>query len=185
MSWACASTVTMFVVSAGLVGWWRMGLSQPDAPTVAVPSDVEAGQIFQRLHRGIYRALEARSEREIYDVLAGSLEEGEMLEKVYFEIYAALDRRYRGNNAFAVRRIKPLSTDVLPADDVPEPAFRVRYRWLAYGTVTHRGHTHARFNEYDVLYLVKHNGRAWRIADSQVQQHVRVGLGRRGTPLRD
>ena len=143
---------------------------------VAVPDHAEAGQVFRRLHREIYRAFEASTESEIYDTLAGSLE-GELLDEVYNEVYEALMMRSGGQTRFDIRRVKPLSTRVLPADDVAPAAFRVRYRWRVYGTVTHFGHTHARFNEYEALYVVRHNGQAWRIANAEVRQHKRLRRG--------
>lgn len=138
-------------------------------------SDIEAGQIFQRLHASIYRSFAAPNESEIYDVLAEGLE-GRVLDDVYNEVYAARMMRGRGT-IFDVRRVKPISTEVLPAHDVAGAAFRVRYRWRVYGTVTHFGHTHARFNEYEALYLVRQTDRSWRISGSKVQQNKRVSIG--------
>ncbi len=145
-------------------------------PEVAMPGEVEAGQIFQRLHRDIYSAFDARTEADIYDTLARGLE-GDVLDRVYNEVYEALMLRDEGDTRFKVRRVKPLSTEVRSAATVAGPAFRVLYRWRVYGTVTHFGHTHARFNEYEAVYLVRHNGRAWRIADSQLRQNRRVSIG--------
>ena len=50
------------------------------------------------------------------------------------------------------------------------------YRWRVYGVVTHFGHTHARINEYEAEYLVRHNGRSWRITESRVRQNKRVTM---------
>lgn len=171
-----AGSAVLLALAAGLLAWQSAAFSRPGAQTAAVPSDVEAGQIFQELHRHVYRALEARTESDVYDTLARGLD-GAVLDEVYQEVYEALMMRGEGNTRFSVRRVKPISTEVLPADAAVRPAFRVRYRWRVYGTVTHFGHTHARFNEYEALYLVQHNGRAWRITDSQVRQNKRVTIG--------
>ena len=82
-----------------------------------------------------------------------------------------------GDTQFNVRRVKPIATEVLPRTDATDPAFQVKYRWRVYGTVTHAGHTHARANEYEAVYLVRHTGRAWRIAGSHVRQNKRVTVG--------
>ena len=76
--------------------------------------------------------------------------------------------------SFRIRRVKAISTEVLPAAG---GAFRVRHHWRVYGTVTHMAHSHARFNEYQAVYTVRHNGTAWRIADSQIRRHKRVSIG--------
>ena len=165
------------VLAACLVGWPGVGLARRWLPEVVAPPDVQAAQIFQSLHRGIYRAFEARTESQAYDALAASLQ-GRALDEAYNEVYEALMMRKGGAARFSVRRVKPIATRVLPAGDVGPSAFRVLYRWRVYGTVTHFGHTHARFNEYEARYVVRHNGRTWRIADTEVRQHKRVTLGK-------
>ncbi len=171
-----AGCATIFVLTACLIGWKHDEIARRWGGGHTVPADVEAAQIFQRLHRHIYRAFEQQTESEVYDALARGLE-GEVLDEVYNEVYEALLMRGDGSTRFNVRRVKPISSTVLPAEDAADPAFRVRYRWRVYGTVTHFGHTHARFNEYEALYLVRHNGRSWRIAGSEVRQHKRVSIG--------
>lgn len=146
------------------------------APRVGRPDDVQAAQIFRDLHGGIYRAFESRTEGGIYDTLACSVT-GEMLDDVYNEVYEAMRMRTGGPTKFQVRRVKPIATHILPANDVGSAAFRVRYRWRVYGTVTHYTHTHARFNEYEALYLVTREAGAWRIAGSEVRQHRRLRIG--------
>ena len=170
-------------VAAGaimLVATGAIGLSYASLPVwpsrVGRPDDVQAAQIFRDLHGGIYRAFESRTEGGIYDTLARSVT-GEMLDDVYNEVYEAMRMRTGGPTRFQVRRVKPISTRILPADDVDAAAFRVRYRWRVYGTVTHYAHTHARFNEYEALYLVTREAGAWRIAGSEVRQHRRLRIG--------
>lgn len=141
-----------------------------------LPSDPEAGRVFLELHRGIYRAFEASTENDIYDRLAASLR-GRVLDDVYSEVHEALLLREGGTVRFCVRRVKPIRTIILPADDCEEPSYRVRYRWRVYGTVTHFGHTHARVNEYEALYRVSHDGCDWRIADAELRQQRRVVVG--------
>ncbi|MEE8450263.1 MAG: hypothetical protein V3R99_00060 [Thermoguttaceae bacterium] len=171
-----AGPVVLLGVAIGLGACFGAWTDQQGSPSVAVPDDVEAAQIFQRLHRNIYRAFDAQTESDIYDTLALGLQ-GDVLDEVYNEVYEALLLRGDGSTQFNVRRVKPIATEVLPRTDATDPAFHVKYRWRVYGTVTHLGHTHARFNEYEATYGVQHNGRAWRISDSQVRQHKRVTIG--------
>jgi len=138
-----------------------------------VPDDARAASIFRDLHEGIYRAFNARTEDEIYDTLAASLE-GELLDKVYNEVHQTVLKRRKKQMTFRARRVKAISTKIRPATGA---AFQVRHHWRVYGTVTHMAHSHARFNEYQAVYTVRHNGTAWRIADSQIRRHKRVSVG--------
>ncbi len=147
-----------------------------DRAADATPPEWAATQIFQDLHRTIYRAFDAKTESEIYDTLAEGLT-GEILDEVYSEVYEAFASRNSGGGRFSVRRVKPIATTVLPADGKPSPAYRVRYRWRVYGRVTHSGHTHARTNEYEAVYLVTRTPDGWRIAGSHVRQNKRVRVG--------
>ena len=111
----------------------------------------------------------------MYDTLAQSLDDN-ALETIYNEVYKAQVGREAGITSFKIRRIKPLETEVLPSND----GFRIRYNWRVYGTVTHFGHTHARFNEYHAIYNVAaravpgNDELKWRIVDVNVLQHRRI-----------
>ncbi len=167
-----ASTGAVLAAVACPVAWYA---TEP-APAVAVPNELEAADLFQQLHRNIYRAFESRTESDIYDTLALGLD-GDVLDQVYNEVYEAMRMQDGGETRFSIRRVKPLATEIHPAKASGTPAFRVRYRWRVYGTVSHVKHTHARFNEYEAVYLVQYNGRAWRITDTEVQQNMRVSIG--------
>jgi len=172
-----ATSVVMLCVCAVMGAWPVLRSGRGHEQAAAIPADAEAAQVFRDLHRGIYRAFEAKTHGEAYDVLAGSLD-GRVLEEVYNEVHKALLLRGEGGGSFQIRRVKPLSTEILPASGLAGSAFRVRYRWRVYGTVTHYRHTHARLNEYEAVYTVRHNGRSWRIARVEARQHKRVPIGR-------
>jgi hypothetical protein len=142
------------------------------APAI-VPNNAQAASIFRDLHEGIYRAFNARSEDEIYDTLAMSLQ-GQLLDKVYNEVHQTVAMRKNKQMSFRVRRVKAISTEVTPSSG---STFQVRHHWRVYGTVTHLAHSHARFNEYQAVYTVVHNGNGWRISDSQIRRHKRVTVG--------
>ncbi len=138
-----------------------------------VPDDARAAEIFVDLHQGIYRAFNARTENEIYDMLAMSLQ-GDLLDRVYNEVSQTASKRANQRMSFRIRRVRAISTEIGPA---PGAAFTVKYHWRVYGTVTHMAHSHPRFNEYQAIYTVSHNGKAWRISDSQISRHKRVSIG--------
>jgi len=170
-----AAAVAAIGLTAVVVKIWYVELPRRWARRAAIPSDEEAGRIFRELHGDIYAAFKAETESKLYDVLAGALE-GDELRRTYTEIYDAMVMRNEGLRRDRIRRIKPLATDVLPADDVGEPAFRVRYRWRVYAVITHLNHTHCRVNECQAIYLVRHNGHAWRIVDTAILEDERVAI---------
>ncbi len=158
--------ITLVGVSIAL---YAAGLNEQ----TTAPDNARAIGIFCDLHEGVYRAFNGRTEDEIYDTLAMSVE-GDLLDKIYNEVHQAVAMQKSIQMSFRVRRVKAISTEVIPADGA---AFKIRHHWRVYGTVTHMAHSHARFNEYRAIYTVRHNGTAWRIADSQIQRHKRVSIG--------
>jgi hypothetical protein len=137
-----------------------------------VPDDAEAVQIFRELHCNIYAAFGVAGESDIYDVLAGSLD-GELLDEIYNEVHtAALSR---DATSFNIRRVKPLSSKLLPTPTVDSgAAYCVRHNWRVYGTVSHFGHRHSRTNEYRAVYTVAARKGLWRITDVRIEQQQRV-----------
>jgi len=138
-----------------------------------IPDNARAIEIFRDLHTGIYRAFNGRTEDEIYDTLAASLE-GQLLDDVYNEVHQTVAMRTNKQMSFRVRRVKSISTEVTPKS---EAAFEVRHHWRVYGTVTHMAHSHARFNEYQAIYTVSHTAAGWRISESTICRHKRVSIG--------
>jgi len=163
-----------FLLSAGLASWGYVAAHGLRSPSSRPLEREAAVQIFQQLHRRIYHAFDANSESAIYDTLADSLG-GRMLEEVYYEVYDALRQQQLGATRFRIRRVKPLATEVVAVANGTKE-FHVRYRWRVYGTVSHYGHTHARFNEYEAVYRVQYCDSRWKITDSQARQNRRVTL---------
>jgi len=167
-----------WVILAGAVCYGSYSLAPFwDERPIEPPPEWAAKMIFLDLHGNIYDAFAAQTESDIHDTLARGLT-GEILDEVYNDVYRSYVARNAGAVKFSVRRVKPISTIILPADAGDGlAAFRVRHRWRIYGTVTHVGHTHARINEYEAVYLVKHRGDEWRIAGAKVMQDKRVKVG--------
>jgi hypothetical protein len=137
-----------------------------------VPDDTDAIQIFRQLHCNIYAAFDVAGESEIYDVLADSLD-GRLLDEIYNEVHtAALSG---GATSFNIRRVKPLSSELLPAPTADKGAvYCVRHNWRVHGTVSHFGHRHSRINEYRAIYTVGAREGLWRITDVRIEQQERV-----------
>lgn len=141
-----------------------------------LPNDAEASEIFQPLHANIYRAFDYTDESDVYDALAQSVH-GDLLDRLYNEIYRSLIMQEEGGAVARVQAVKPLETEIesiglLPPDD--DPGFSVVTRWQVEGAVFHWGHSHHRTNEYQARYGVRATDAGWRIADSQVLEQRRI-----------
>lgn len=67
----------------------------PWAPVIRLPGEQEAVDLFTALHRNVYRAFDYKTESDIYDVLAQSVD-GDLLDQVYNEVYQSLILRDQG-----------------------------------------------------------------------------------------
>jgi hypothetical protein len=145
-----------------------------------VLNELEARRQFETLHGKIYAAFDGDSQEAIYDALATSLS-GDLLEAVYLQIYSSTVEQEDGDVTVRIRRVKPLSSLVLPLPDPGQRAFQVRYQWRVIGTITHHAHKHARINEYQALYTVTEQPDGWRISAVAIedQQRATSGIGQR------
>ena len=172
VSRACAVMLALFVAGVGTAG-----LLPPEHNTAAELSEALAARRFAILHRDIYRAFDEQTESGAYDRLAESLA-GDALSQTYNEVIRTVLVREDGAS-FHVRRVKPITTTVLPPAESHSPShFRVRHCWRVYGTVTHFAHTHARVNEYEAIFTVACHDDAWRITNVDMRQHKRLSTER-------
>ena len=157
-------------------GVFVVHVAAPWSPTVRLPDEQEAIDLFTSLHRNVYRAFEYKAESDIYDILAQSVD-GELLDQVYNEVHQSLILRDQGG---AVARVQ--SVDILDAavesvgvvSDSDAAAFRVRSRWQVHGAIYHWGHLHSRTNEYRACHTVAQRGGHWKITGVEVLAQHRV-----------
>jgi len=153
----------------------HVGLVQVPGTGVRPPAAGEALSIFERLHANVYRAFEANSPDEIYDLLAVSVAP-RLLDRLYGEVYESLVLRGQGGAVCKVEAIEMPEKSVV---DVPEPSpagpsFAVAAAWRVHGLVSHWGHEHRRLNQYRAVFTLAHDGRAWRIDALDVKEQSRV-----------
>ncbi|MEM7165291.1 MAG: hypothetical protein AAF581_07500 [Planctomycetota bacterium] len=134
------------------------------------PSEETALQIFESLHRNIYRAFDYVTESEVYDVLAQSVTD-ELLDETYNEVYDSLVLRNDGNAVCQVRGVERLAAK---ANALEPSRASIHYRWRVTGTVNHWSHSHLRTNEYTAQYELQAGQRQWRITDVDIQAQTRV-----------
>jgi len=131
----------------------------------------DAHRVFQALHRNLYRAFQADTEDEIYDVLAQSVD-ASLLQEIYLDIYESLVLREQGGVITEVEKVDVVHGDVHPGGDATE--FGVAWRWRVHCSVSHWGHVHRRINVYAADYTVRHDGSSWKIAAMAVREYERV-----------
>ncbi|MHC4135961.1 MAG: hypothetical protein ACYTDU_10480 [Planctomycetota bacterium] len=148
-----------------LAGAVSAALAWPAGP----PAD--ARRVFQALHANLYRAFEADTEDEIYDVLAQSVD-ASLLQEIYLDIYESLILREQGGVITEVEKVDVVGGDVLPGGEATE--FAVAWRWRVHCSVSHWGHVHRRINVYAADYAVRHDGSSWKIAAVAVREYERV-----------
>jgi len=151
-------------------------VAPPWRQKVQLPDEEEAINVFTSLHRNVYRAFDYKTESDIYDVLAQSVD-GDLLDRVYNEVYQSLIMRDQGGAVSRVQSVDILDTEVLSAGKLTgsgEAAFRVRSRWRVDGVVYHWGHVHSRTNEYRALYTIAQRTSSWKITGVETLEQQRI-----------
>jgi len=148
----------------------QVAFALPGPPAPAPITETAAQDAFTALLRNVYRAFDFKSESDVYDVLAQSVD-GEELVKIYNEIYESLVAREQGGAVSRVKDVDFVTVQLDRGDDAPAndaDAFQVRCRWRVHGVVHHWGHVHERINEYKALYTIARRGDLWKITGCEV-----------------
>ncbi len=143
---------------------------------IEAPGPDEAVEIFRTLHSNIYRAFDYKSESDIYDVLAQSVD-GPLLDQVYNEVYQGLIMRDQGGAVARIQSVEILDARMESSGVLPESgaaAFEIHCLWQVRGAVSHWGHVHGRINEYAAVYTVSRRGGNWKITGVEVLEQQRV-----------
>lgn len=181
-AWSAARRLTLFafLLLVGVAVCLRgVGAVQMEAPwdrSPRPPSEQEARDIFESLHRNIYRAFDYESESDIYDALAQSVD-GNLLDQIYNEVYQSLILRDEGGAVCGIQSVDVLDSRVEHRGVMPDSGqfgFQVEARWRVHGAVSHWGHSHFRTNEYKALHTVAQRDAKWKITGVEVLRHGRV-----------
>lgn len=147
----------------------------------AALNDGDALSIFESLHRNIYRAFDYTDEGAVYDALAQSVD-GPMLETIYNDVYQSLIMREENGAVSKVVRVEIDEAAVIADGEMDKAAYgpsayRVTCSWQVDGLVTHYGHSHARTNAFNAVYIVASRAEGWRIVESQIIDQRRIDDG--------
>lgn len=173
-SWVWGSVAGGLLLAFLLRGTLTLSVPAPWQAGPRAPDEARALAMFEELHTNIYRAFDAASEDEIYDLLAVSVEPA-ILDELYGEVYESLILRLQGGAVCRVDAIEVIERDVDLDPEGGRPLeFAVDWAWRVKGVVTHWGHAHRRMNRYRASYRVRHDGLSWKIAEVEILEHERV-----------
>ena len=153
---ACLSTTTYFVRE------FENPFFAPEPISTTVADDV-----FEQLHKNMFRAFDYHSESEIYDALARSVD-GDLLRQLYLEINDSLKVAEQGGAVSRIDEVKISAGELLPPTQSENTGFDYRSRWELLGTVEHWGHIHERNNKYDAQFRIELIDGNWKIRKMNV-----------------
>ena len=137
------------------------------------PTEHEARAIFEHVHTGIYKAVQAESESAVYDLLA-EVVTPELVPVLYLDIRQSMILHKEGGVVARVHETEILAMDVLPPREAKARWFEVEARWRVRGRIGHFGHTHHRVNEVLARVTVVPVGEIWKITAIDVLDEERV-----------
>ncbi|MCA9250330.1 MAG: hypothetical protein KDA54_04290 [Phycisphaerales bacterium] len=141
-------------------GGYTLG-SQPERATIE-PFPKVASKVFEALLTNVYRAFDFRSESDIYDVLAQSVD-GPLLDSVYKEIRAGLVSAEQGGAVAKVKSVEILESKLVDPEPKRDGAFEIKTRWRVEGMVYHWGHVHDTASIFEAIYTVAPRDGFWKI----------------------
>jgi hypothetical protein len=155
-----------------LLTWPLFVVTIPRGSSVPVVSDkTQAEAILAPLLRNVYRAFDYRTESDIYDTLARSVD-GELLRKLYLETLQALTLEGREGTRVT---ISEFSVEIMAVKPAPSgQGFITDCQWTALGTVGHWGHAHTRVNRYTATVTVAPVDSEWKVVALEVQEARRI-----------
>ncbi len=150
-------------------------IDHPLDPSVEV-ADEDAADVFEQLHKNMFRAFDYHSESDIYDALARSVD-GDLLQELYLEIIDSLKVAEQGGAISRIESVQLLDGDKLELEtsDQPSPApgFGFRSKWQLTGSVEHWGHIHERIATYDAKFQIELVDRDWKITRMKIEDFQR------------
>ncbi len=158
----------LFLAAGAAGGWFLQRLQR-------TPSELAAHVTFERLHANVYEAFKARDEDTLYDILARSVAEGPLLDRLYKEMFQVLEASRRGELFVDIERVEIVD---LALESSSPDALALDCTWLVGGRVTHQQHTHYRLNQYRAGYVLERQpDDDWKLATVEVMQQVRLEAG--------
>ena len=174
-----AKSLLLLLVGGGVATATWSRSEQIDSPfeEPEVVSSEDSKQVFETLHRNVYRAFDYGTEDEVYSALDASIS-GELLKDVYLNIRKSLEVREQGGAAARIRSVDYKSGDVEKEKDQqrspPWPGYKFKSTWQVSGTIEHWGHIHERINEFEGVFTVALEGEDWKLTEFEIVDEKRI-----------
>ncbi|MCA0930768.1 hypothetical protein [Ruegeria profundi] len=143
---------------------------QHDTKRVPNLGPEELATLSERLLNNVYRAFNFRTEAQVYDRLALTLDD-DALEEVYLAQRDALRIDRAGGAEARVTELDVRETILKPNET---GAFRLQTDWTVTGQVGHWGHAHSRTNAYLAELVIAPVDGSWKILDFDVLRQDRL-----------
>ena len=145
------------------------GNSQADFDEVNV---VGTAALLQALLKNTYRAFDFRSEEDVYDKLALSVN-GDLLTDIYLQHRRSMAVQQAGGAQAKIKEVavENASAERITGDDL---SYALHGRWTALGTVGHWGHLHQRKNRYEAVIKVTAEEGHWKIIGLDLRDEQRI-----------
>jgi hypothetical protein len=165
---------------------WPFGRLELRTPLTAMPQveAEDARALSTSLLRNIYRAFDYKTESDVYDALARSVD-GPLLDALYLQFQQGLQMQEQGGAMARVREVTLMDQQRLMSRLQTDGRLQLQLqcRWRVTGTVEHWGHLHTRENEYQATLTVSAQGDTWKITAYEVldEQRIRLETGLRAS----
>lgn len=163
-----AGGITM--VGVLLIPFVNFDLYAPGARTPEVET-ARADEIFQVLHRNLFRSFEFTKEGDVYDALSQSVD-GKLLDDLYLQLNDSLKMQEQGGAVSVIEQVDLIEGNRRENRNYfssVEPGFVYRCKWDLVGTIEHWGHIHQRTNHYDATFDVQAIDDEWKITAMKLE----------------
>ncbi|NOX58735.1 MAG: hypothetical protein GXP29_07755 [Planctomycetes bacterium] len=146
-----------------------ISLNRGETPDSARAIEQIASPTFEALLRNIYRAFDYRSESDVYDILAQSVD-GPLLDEVYKEIHRTLIAAEQGNAVAKVKSVEMLGTTLIEPFEREDNGFEIKGQWRVDGMVYHWGHVHDTSRIFEANYTIAPREGFWKIIKTELMK---------------
>ena len=133
-------------------------------------TDSDAEQVFEKIHKNMFRAFDYRHEEDVYDALEASID-GPLLSKTYQNIRKSLAMQTQGGAISHIDEVQyegGQRSEPIPGESLNYPGFAFRCRWNLVGSVEHWAHVHQRTIKYDAIFHVELVDGSWKITQQRI-----------------
>ncbi len=133
-------------------------------------SENDAAQVFEKIHKNMFRAFDYHHEEDVYDALQASID-GPLLSTTYQNIRKSLAMQTQGGAISHIDEVQyegGQKSDPIPGESLAYPGFAFRCQWNLVGSVEHWAHVHQRTIKYDAIFHVENVDGNWKITQQRI-----------------